>query len=164
MIYEVGAVRKLAEREPVIFEALCLIEGLRRVGVEDSRARGALDLAERTTVLGDSRRDVTVRVVVDAVREGDGKKALTRAGFSDMRAGERAIFVRVHTDVVGQVWNGLVGPCRYEKADFGRRWAEAVETFGKAPVSEAEPLWQASRARARLPDLEQLMRRRGFVG
>lgn len=159
VICEPGELERLAKREPAIFEALCLIEGLRRIGVRDSRAAGLTDLATRTTVEYDARRDYTVRALADKLA-GSGDKALLPAG---LESGSRCLFVRVSTEELGQVWTGLVGPLPYEEEEFTRRWAAAVEIFGKAPSFEAEPLWEASAARSRLPDLQNLLWRKGFI-
>lgn len=151
---------KLAREEPTIFEAMCLIEGLRRIGVKDSTCAGEVDLATRTTVENDERRDFTVQAFPDKVKSG-ADKALRPAG---LRNGEKGLFVRVHTEVISQVWTGLIGPLPGYKDmnDFDRKWAKAVLTFGQAGLFEAEPLFTKSEAYKRLPALENLLREKGF--
>lgn len=141
-IYVPGELEILSETEPVLFEAMCLIDGLHRLGLENGE------------------RGVTVRPIVGRVtRESAGRCLLPE----QTTEGNMALFVRVSTELVGQVWTGTVGALPWPESELDARWDRAMRVWNRTPDRESNPLWERSRARRKLPDLERLLGERGFL-
>lgn len=136
-LYVPGQLEVLSTTEPALWEGMCLIEGLRRLGVEDGE-----DL-------------YTVRPLVDRVTARSAPRCLLPERTS---AGDVSLFVRVQTELLGDVWTGTVGALDWPMSELDARWAAALRVWNRTPDAEKEPLWQASRARQRLSDLETLLR------
>jgi hypothetical protein len=141
-IYVPGELEILSETEPVLFEALSLIEGLRRIGVENGE------------------RGIIVRPIVGHATRASAARCLLPERTNE---GSLSLFVRVSTSVVGQVWTGTVGALPWPESELDGRWDKAMRTWNRTPDRETEPLWQRTRARRVLPDLETIMRQKGFV-
>lgn len=127
---------RLAELDPVLLEALWLQHGLGRLGFS-----------------GDE-----MTVVVATAAKHHAKVALVLN--PPIELGDRILAVRLMQIPIA--WYGTVGkmPCSDEA--FETRWNEAVKIFADAPASEAEPLWQRSRALAFLPALADVLTEKGF--
>jgi hypothetical protein len=127
---------RLSELDPVLLEALWLQHGLGRLGF------GADEIS----------------VMVATAAKGHAKVALVRD--PPIEVGDRILAVRLLQIPVS--WYGTVGkmPCGDEA--FASRWNDAVLAFADAPASEAEPLWQRSRAFAALPELASVLTEKGF--
>jgi hypothetical protein len=141
-IYVPGELEILSETEPVLFEALSLIEGLRRIGVEHGE------------------RSIVVKPVVGRATRASAGRCLLPERTSE---GALSLFVRVSTEFVGQVWTGTVGALPWPESELDGRWDKAMRVWNRTPDRETEPLWQRSRARRVLSDLETIMRQKGFV-
>lgn len=143
---------QLRELDSVLFEGLCLVEGLRRLGFS----------------VGEQ-----IRVRIE--RADGGKNSLfperTRRGdfclFVELRASRKTeIFALLGAREDGAqledeiVWRGCVGPMTAET--YEREFARGVRLVDRAAAFEAEPLWQASRARKMLPGLEEVLKMKGF--
>lgn len=149
---------ELGRVHPTLFEALCLFEALVRLGFGEGQIHAIVATA--------STDNVKRALVPDHLAEGDS------CLFVRLRARrERPLLVTSMGTELDEIpleetveWHGAVGllPYTYE-AFSGYHWPAAVRAFADAPRDEAEPMWQASRARRVLPRLEGALRAKGIA-
>lgn len=149
---------ELGRMNETVFEALCLIEAIGRLGVRDQ----VTVIVSKATA-----ENVVVALLKDKLKEGDlclfvraqGQRTTEiELAFGEHEKDERGINLSETLE-----WFGAVGPLPFEtREEFTRAWDRAVESFKEAPYTEAEPLWERSRARRVMAGLEASLRGQGF--
>lgn len=136
MIYVPG---RLGEIHATLLEALCLIEALSRLGFGEGKVGVLTVLAEPHHAVG--------------------------ALLSGVSVGDRVVIVRLIgiSEGIPIAWYGVVGQIPdWSQEEFLARWIKDAQTFLDAPASESESVWNRSKSCAILPQLEMVLRAKGF--
>jgi hypothetical protein len=156
----------IADLHPTLFEALCLVEGFKRLGLGENQISWLVGRAKpgSVTLLGEPARETDEQHLFLRVRAPRAFSLLLttevltgRTGAIETKEDEAALHQEVE-------WCGCVGPIpSWDQAETEARWKQAETVMSAAPRFEAEPLWEGSRARKVLPGLENVLRAKGFA-
>ena len=152
---------QLKELHPTLFEAICLVEGLGRLGFKEEAGadvrvqRGYTSTPEKALCKDQemSAGDACLFVTLEA------PKAETLAIVSEAghQYAETSFEERVR-------WTAVIGKIpSWSEGEFATRWAHAVMVFGEAEPGESERAWEGSRARRVLDGVTEVLRHKGFA-
>lgn len=149
---------RLAETDPILWEALCVCEALVRFGYVGEAVSGTVR-DPKSTMYPDQTKPNDVCLCI-RVRAEVYDKEIRVTGTDDVgKILEKGVG---HTRTVELMI--AVGPLRCTPEEFPSRWLEAMGALRAAPESEVLPLWKASRSGSAqgMRIIERLLRGKGF--
>ena len=163
-----GSLDRLRGKEPVLFEAICLIDGLSKLGFrlgafEDDQAP-ARALVQVTNSV-DMKKSLFPEHAPDAAGRVGVYVLLTVPSVREVEVGEQGRPGEFGIDFSHELsWCGAVGLLSRpdSEEDFRRRWRDAVSAFATSSRDEGERAWESSRAASMLPSLARVLHAKGI--